>query len=408
MLSVFCLVLSISALGQQQLQNKYPFLKLEENKIQYPSGSEKMDLFWSKLEQLAFEGKGELNVLHIGGSHVQAGMLSSAMREGLQNIHPGMRGSRGFFFPLRLAHTNEPANYRVQATGNWDGFRCSVTKYEAQWGMGGVTAETTDWDAVAHIEAYVRDSVYYPFRRIRIFHVLGEEYLGPAALDSVQDLDSVFIDESGFTEFQFSKPQSSFDFKLTGDSLAKKFIWQGIQYIEDAPGISYHSIGVNGASTKSYLRCPDFADQLPAVAPDLVIFGIGINDAYMPSSSFDEEIFGKRYDSLMDMFEAANPEVVFLFMSNNDSYYRRRYPNKNAIKVQKVMKQLARQREGAYWDLTTIMGGSGSINEWKSQGLAKKDRIHFTRAGYQLQAELFLEAFQQSWSDRLRSKYSAQ
>ena len=50
----------------------------------------------------------------------------------------------------------------------------------------------------------------------------------------------------------------------------------------DKSGVKYHSIGVNGASVPSYLRCDYLMDQLKLVKPDLVIFSIGINDAYEP------------------------------------------------------------------------------------------------------------------------------
>ena len=40
----------------------------------------------------------------------------------------------------------------------------------------------------------------------------------------------------------------------------------------DNSGIKYHSIGVNGASVPSYLRCDYLMDQLKLVKPDLVIF----------------------------------------------------------------------------------------------------------------------------------------
>ena len=384
-------------------QERYPFLQVEANQIQLPGGGERMEGLLQRLDQLAFAGKGQLSILHIGGSHVQAGMLSSAMRSGLQNLHPGLKGNRGFFFPFRLAGTNEPANYSIQASGNWEGFRCSVRNHEARWGLSGITAETSDAYAEAHIDAFDGDSARYTFQRIRIFHPAGPNYFQPVVADSSLLPDSCFYDARGFTEFRFAYPQDHFHFRLGGDSTASEFIWQGVQYLDDLPGISYHAIGVNGASTESYLRCQDFAMHLEAVAPDLVIFGIGINDAYGPADGFDPSVFARRYDSLMTAFEAANPKVVFLFMTNNDSYYRRRFPNPNALKVQTTMYQLATVRDGGYWDLFQLMGGLGSIDAWLNKGLAKKDRIHLSREGYSLQAALFTEAFAQLWLQHLRA-----
>ena len=73
-------------------------------------------------------------MLHIGGSHVQAGMLSSAMRQGMRQLHPGIAGS-GFFFPMRLAGTNQPANFSVLANGQWEvsAVRSLPTAHNGEW-----------------------------------------------------------------------------------------------------------------------------------------------------------------------------------------------------------------------------------------------------------------------------------
>ena len=110
LLLAFVSLWGCSLLAQADIQQRYPFLKLEANELQFPAGQEKMSAFFDRLEELSFSGKGQLNVLHIGGSHVQAGTLSSAMRQGMQQLHPGIAGSRGFFFPMRLSliHISEP------------------------------------------------------------------------------------------------------------------------------------------------------------------------------------------------------------------------------------------------------------------------------------------------------------
>ena len=57
---------------------------------------------------------------------------------------------------------------------------------------------------------------------------------------------------------------------------------------------------VNGASVNSYLRCIDLENQLKLIKPDLVIFSIGINDAYEEDSS--QDLFYKNYDALINKF----------------------------------------------------------------------------------------------------------
>lgn len=400
-LTLALLAISFLAAGQVDLQRRFPFMHLEANVIEVYGDDDKLVDFYEKLNDLAFEGKGEINVVHMGGSHVQAGMLSQAMREGMQGMSPGLKGSRGFFFPFKLAHTNEPRNFSITSNVDWEGFRCSVNNHTAEWGMSGIVATTTDSNARVSIMAFDGDTGRYSFRSIRIYHPAGKQYYSPVVKSSKYNVDTSYYDERGFTQFDFKEAYDEFEFALKSGDSATSFVWQGVEYVNSAPGIRYHAIGVNGASTKSYLRCDDFATQIPALNPDLVVFGIGINDAYMSEDRFVPAEFKARYDSIMDVFEAANPDVLFLFLTNNDSYYRRRFPNPNAVAVRDVMKELCKERDAIYWDLFEVMGGLGSIDKWVEQGLAKSDRIHLSRDGYELQAKLLVMALEQSWLNYL-------
>src|SRR5690606_33794682 len=101
--------------------------------------------------------------------------------------------------------------------------------------------------------------------------------------------------EIGYTEFVFDHHVDSFEINIyREDTFPTEFQLYGISLDNDDPGLIYNSIGVNGASTKSYLRCELFSQHLQAIPPDLVIFCIGINDAYDPD--FCESCYEKNYD----------------------------------------------------------------------------------------------------------------
>ena len=166
-------------------------------------------------------------------------------------------------------------------------------------------------------------------------------------------------------------------------------------------GFSFHSIGVNGASVPDYLRCEHFTRDLRLLHPDLVIFGIGINDA-MPAV-FDTAAFRRNYLRLVDSIRSVNPDCAFIFITNNDSFRkvrRRRYAvNTNGLLARKVFYRLAEETGGAVWDQFEVMGGLRSMEKWTKEGLAQGDRIHFTRAGYQLVGNLFTNALFEAVSD---------
>ena len=173
----------------------------------------------------------------------------------------------------------------------------------------------------------------------------------------------------------------------------------GLRLSNNQPGFCYHSIGVNGASVPSYLRCENLTSDLSMVNPDLIIFSIGINDAYEPS--FSKEIFKSNYDSIIQIVKKINPNVAILLTTNNDSYYRKIKPNNRAFLVREVMYELAEKYNAGVWDFFEIMGGLDSISEWEKYGLAKKDKVHLTPNGYKLIGDLLFEAILKSYKEYL-------
>ncbi len=401
----FCLFFTSNIFSQEvnQALNSYPFIALEKNKLHFYGDTTKFNTVFQKLDSLAFLGKGNLSILHIGGSHVQGGTLQRTMRSKFDNIVPGIGGERGFFFPYTMAHSNMPSDFHVEYTGTWTGCRCAKKSTVCTWGMSGYNATTTD--TTSHIKIYMADAETknYRFNKIRIYYQLDANSY-KTQLDSIYGEVNSIIDSVGqFIEYQFDKNYDTLSFSIqkTGTTQTH-FTLRGIQYITNEAGITYHTIGVNGASVPAYLRCNDFETELRFLAPDLVIFGIGINDANGPVNRFSQATFEKSYRELMSWFRKANPQVNFIFLTNNDSYYRRRYPNQNVFKVVKAMQNLAEEQHGAVWNLFEIMGGIGSIKLWQKTDLAKPDKVHFTTKGYQLQSELFFDAFRNAYGNYLK------
>ena len=144
----------------------------------------------------------------------------------------------------------------------------------------------------------------------------------------------------------------------------------------------------------SWLRCEDLERDLRIVAPDLVIFAIGINDAHMPADKFDPEVFKNNYRKLMALIRRVSPDCAFLFITNNDSYHKGR-PNRNALRVREVFRQLATESNGCVWDMFAVMGGLGGSTKWRNAGLMAKDRVHFSPEGYRLNGDMLFDALMQ-------------
>jgi lysophospholipase L1-like esterase len=389
------------------VESDYHFIRYDKNILHIENPQERWNNLFDRFEKLAFEGDGKISIVHIGGSHVQGGYLTDRLRANFASIVANASGERGFVFPYEMAKTNSPKTIKCKWSGNWTGCRNSVSGSDCLWGLSGINATCNDAKASVSISSSRPDSSLYSFDKVRIYYDCSKNV--QLVLDTNVSILGLFTDTlGGYTEYSFTPAVSvlNFGYIVNDDSLPGYFTLQGVYLGESANGITYNAIGVNGASTRSYLKCERFDEHLQTLHPDMAIFGIGINDANVPAGDFDAAQYEARYDSLISHFRFANPNACILFVTNNDTYYQKRYPNKNAIAVQQVMYKLAKKYDGAVFDLFEIMGGLGSINSWESANLAASDRIHLSKKGYELQADLMAVAFQKALGDYLDKKYN--
>lgn len=392
-----CILASCYTVAQEPMihEVKYPFVKYDLNKIDIPGDSSRWLNFSEKIRNHSDSLNGTLNIVQIGGSHVQADIWTGRVRENLNRMFNQTESCRGVIFPYRAVKTNGALQYDVTFNKNWEGFRNVRLLMPDNMGMLGWKATARDSGQYIDITLKGDTVSRFVFNRLRIFHEKSDSSFQFTVNINDSIYEPVYIDSCGCSEV--NAPGKYNRFVLTvhkTDSLQQSFILHGIQTILDAPGVTYHSIGVNGASVGSYLNCNLFEHQLAWLRPDLIIFSIGINDSF--GKEFTQEGFEASYSELIRRIRAVCPDVAFLFITNTDSYKKvRRHFHKNpkGKEVQKAMYNLAMQHSGVVWDLFATMGGYGSIATWKRNGLANRDLIHLTRKGYHLVGDLFYDAF---------------
>ena len=378
----------------------FDFIKYDSNRIVFPGDSLPMRVFYERLDRLIFEGEGQIDILHLGGSHIQADVFSGQMRRELQELAPGLKAGRGLVFPFNLARTNNPRNYKTEYTGEWKGCRSVEKKKNCNLGLTGMSATTRD--TLTHIKMYSADPDYlsYDFNKVKVFHTVDENSFTILADSSI--LLATRIDsEGGFTELTFPQHLDTLEFSIVKTAEEQSsFTLFGVKFENDDPGISYHAVGVNGADVPAYLRYPQLAKHLRSVDPDLIILSIGINDAYYPS--FRVGKYKENYRELIGRIQEVSPNAAIVFTSNNDSYFKKRYANLNGKKVVTAMQELAMEYRAGFWNMFEIMGGFDSMPWWEYEGLARTDKIHFTRAGYTLLGDLFFSALVKSYDQHIR------
>jgi len=252
---------------------------------------------------------------------------------------------------------------------------------------------TSDSAAALHIEVEPE----YAFSQLRL--------LGNTFTDSIQpyiavDMDTVFAQQHDSLGWIFDLPTPSNVCHMRLQMLgADTLLVRGLVPQTERPGITYTEAGINGATVPSWLRCDLFEQELKTQVPDLVIFGIGINDANGPTTKFDPEVFKANYRLLIQRIRSANPDACLLFLTKNDCFIgRTRRFNANTPRVEKAFLELASECGGAVFNTYQVMGGYRSSSRWANANLMRRDHIHFTAAGYQIVGRLISNAIMEDYA----------
>ena len=377
------------------------FANFDRNQLLYPGDSLAMERFFSKMDSTIFLGQGNVSIMHIGGSHVQAGVFTQQFRNDLLSIAPDLIGGQYFVFPFAAGGTNNPSHYRVNYTGGWAYCRNAVRKdTDKRMGLAGSAITTNDANAsvsiVSRERRFTATSPKFEFNKVTLIGYSETENVTPVLGYKGTTLKGIHDDNQDTYTFQL--PALTDSINIFFEAMPGEFTLTGVLLENGMPGISVHGVGVNGAAVPSYLRCDDFERDLNLIRPDLVIFGIGINDA--AGTDFDVENFKRNYDGLIRIIKRVNPDCALLFVTNNDSYKyvrvrkkRGHYEvNTNGFLVEKAFLELGKKHNAAVWDQFDVMGGLYSMRNWENAGLAQKDKVHFTNDGYKLIGDLLYNA----------------
>jgi lysophospholipase L1-like esterase len=242
------------------------------------------------------------------------------------------------------------------------------------------------------------DFLNYSFNKLTLFQSQG--FFEPQ--NAKHDVRASAIGGSNLLPFSTYVLQNYMDSitLMARTTEGKSVEFHGAVFENAEPGIVYHSMGTNGASTVQFLRSNKFEKQIAALNADLVIVSFGTNDCYIPYSRFCSSCAKDRFRTIIYKLRKQNPDVAILITTPADHFYRRRYDNRNLWYLNKALFKLSAEENVALWDLYGIMGGERSILNWQRGGYARGDLIHFTKTGYHLQAQLLYQALINSYESR--------
>ena len=410
--------------------------------------------FYEKMYQLEQSKSGKINIVHIGDSHIQADLFTAKIRTQFQKVFGN--GGFGFTFPYSVAKTNNSAPIRYSASGNFQSFRNLYADENRPVGLSGFSMEANSDDfaiqlnvkeaqfnftkikvitpqnvnlfdvSVSHknivVERKVPKKITHKVKPGEVLGGIADKYnVSLKALKKANGLKSDMIRDGKVLTIPSKATQSKTSTKteyipielqpslFSNDYYSETpldkiaivpnqeidyFALNGLVLENNNSGVIYHSIGVNGAKASDYNKFRLFNEQLPVLNPDLVIISLGTNE------SFDKQSGEQYFANLNQMIQGIkdkNPQACVLVMTPPPSVLHRKYKNTFIEKYAELIEENANGKNYAVWDLLQVFGGNKSIKRNAAKGYMARDKVHYSKAGYEKQGELFFEAFLQSY-----------
>ncbi len=423
---------------------------IPENTVQNSNG---ITNFLTKLSNLQKTKIGKINIVHIGDSHIQADLMTDKTRK-LFQANFGNAG-RGFVFPHSLAHTNGSWDIRFSSKTNWDSYRniYPVTQYKV--GLSGIALVTKSKEFnmelstneegnffktiklitpnnISNFDISILENKIYKEIRIpkiithlvkrkesileiaAVFHISVLELKRANRLKSnkirkgkvlkipTNETISKTIETSEMVPLQlladtnchyytFETSQNKIDIFST--KIESEFNLNGIVLENGNSGVLYHNIGVNGAKFSDYNKYALFFEQLKALNPDLIIISLGTNESF---GSIKTEEFMAQLDSFLKNIKVQIPTTEFLISTPPPSLFKQKFENIFVADYASKIINYGVENNYTVWDLYAQFGGLFGVEQNYNNGLMAKDKVHYSKKGYEQQGEMLYRAIAKS------------
>jgi lysophospholipase L1-like esterase len=406
---VFSFLFAITLVsGQDSIQfrinDDHGLVDYSKNIINNPAG---LNPFFQKLLRLKIEKNNQVNILHIGDSHVQADYQTNQLRQNFQ--HEFGNAGRGFLIPARVAQTNEPNNYVSQSNNTWEAKRIVFPDQPLPTGLGGVSIRSTEENASLNFTIKNYPDFNYSSTKItayflqepRSFNLIISDssyrqlaYMGSFSTSNTRHSATITL----------PYPTNNFTFRTLKSLPAQdRITFFGFNLQNENPGIIYHAIGANGAKFKHYLANDFFIEQTASLSPDLIIIALGTNEA-LDHPYFDPK-FPAYLDELIQKLKKQNPSASLLMSIPPDSYKRKNKRNPGVTNIRDYLLNYAKDNKIPFYDLYDAGGGTHSADKWRKAEFLRDDGVHFTRQGYELQGNMLYDALTNAYNSYVSDRH---
>jgi lysophospholipase L1-like esterase len=404
--TLITLYLIIPGNAQTQISFHYKSNGLEADSFNVIQNAAHLDDFFERLYQLKVNGNDKVNIVHIGDSHIQADYLTDIVRK---NFHRDFgNAGRGLIVPGRVAGTNEPANIRTSSTVPWIPKRCTYPNQPLPIGIGGITISTTQ--PGARLNVLMSDPLHdYSFSKITLFFQKDKRSFNFSIRDTTDQefgfmgphTDEAFVNYASVTLPIRVNEISIQTLKSTAEQSQATIF--GIELENNNPGILYHAIGVNGAKYIHYNAALYFARQTQALMPDVFIISLGTNESV--DYPYINTSFYSHVEKLITTLKKFNPSAQFVLVTPPEAFRKKIKENPGIEIIRAQLIRYAVENGLAFWDMYKALGGKGSAQAWRKEGLIRPDGVHFSKEGYQYQGDLLYYAMIKSYNEYVAHRH---
>lgn len=396
-LQIFLVVFAFVMVKAQPVQiNTYGVANLQADTITYYGNSfEKFSPFFKTFRSMIIGGKQQINIYHIGDSHIQADFFSGQTRKDFQSFMTGLEGSRGMVTPYTKG---SPDSYSVSFSSGWKSVNilsASDSQHKSLWGT---SVYTNLNNQSINIKVNNRNPIKYEFNSFRVYH------------SDLQAEDKIYIDdlnvaysrqynkEYGYTEFKLSDYITEVKIVVDKKSSDSFYIY-GFYFDNKFAGVVYNATGTNGATAAHYNNNANLLTKhLSSLKANLVIISLGTNDTY---ESGGENTFETNLTNLVSNIRKSHKDIPILLTTPTECYWHKKYPNPRMKTTVDIIKNVAKKNDCAVLDIYNILGGQGSAKKMKNNSLMQNDMVHLSVKGYGLIGDLLYNALWQEIENNL-------
>jgi lysophospholipase L1-like esterase len=338
-----------------------------------------------------------VRVVHYGDSQIEEDRITSIIRELWQTRYGG--GGVGLIplhqtIPTATIRQSTSINNDIQSTQGGP-------KRYLTYGPSSMRLDNNDYGVMGQvafmddnlvsgsqhismsISPYSNPKIYNYFNRIRI----------------IADGINTSITSPQSTTKTYAKNSTIFHLPNQVTSCDIEFNGQGKVYgisLETPTGVIVDNIPMRGCSGTVFTNIDK--DALTAFYREtntrLIILQYGGNVIPGTKTKASLQAYLNNIRKQIRYLRSCAPQASILFIGPSDMSTRENgqmatYPLVPVM--DHLLAKLAEQEHIAYWSMFQAMGGEGSMIQWKEQGLAGNDYVHFTRSGANKVGKLLYE-----------------